>query len=293
MAEGIDTAALGHTIAAAIRERLIARLDEVGPAQEPPAGADPKAAHAIDEHAAEVAAEALAEHRCNIYIEGHAAHIHPQARLACYLDPVDGSMNWDRRIGDPAFVMAWCQGPEANTLDDLEAAYVEGLVSGDCYWAQQGRASYHCGLTRRTMALGRQPSLALEQATGYLRFGYGGAAAQLAATGGLLLAARDVRAVDNAAIEFCEIARGAAGFMVEARGLSDGYNLLAWPIVRAAGGALLDPVGAALAQRRFVAERVQDYVIASSPGLAHAVVEHMRASADGGRRAVEALHKAW
>lgn len=289
MAErGIDTATVGHAIAASIRERLVERLTEAGPLQGA-AGTDPKATHAIDEHAAEIATAALADHRCNIYIEGHAARIHPEARLACYLDPVDGSMNWDRRIGDPAFVLAWCRGPAANSLDDLEAAYVEGLASGDCYWVHAGRAMYHCQLTGRTTHLGPQPPVPLEQAIGYLRFGYGGAAAQLAATGGLLLAARDVRAVDNAAIEFCEIARGAAGFMVEARGLSDGYNLLAWPIVRAVGGALLDPGGAQLAQRSFVAERVQDYVVASSPGLAHEVVEYMRATTEPGRRAIDAL----
>jgi hypothetical protein len=60
--------------------------------------------------------------------------------------------------------------------------------------------------------------------------------------------------------------------MVEARGISDGFNLLAWPLLRAAGGTLLDIDGVPLAPQPFVPDTPCDYVAAGNAELAHAAV---------------------
>lgn len=250
---------------------------------------DLKSAHDIDIRAAAIVRRALADFRCNVVIEGEAAEIDDAAAFCVYIDPVDGSLNWDRGIGDPAFVLAAAPGPRAARLDDLHFAYVEGLRSGDRYRTAGGDAWYHCYLTGRERRLRTAAPHRLAEATGYLRAGYGGARRQLAATLPLYLGARDLRAIDNAASEFGEIARNAAHFLVEARGISDGFNLLAWPVARAAGGVLRGLDGAEPAAAPFEPDAPLDYLLAGNADLAAALLDCMRRFAGGERPALEAL----
>jgi fructose-1,6-bisphosphatase/inositol monophosphatase family enzyme len=65
-------------------------------------------------------------------------------------------------------------------------------------------------------------------------------------------------------MELCEIARGAADFMVECRHASDNYNLLAYPILKSAGGYLVDFRGNSLASLSLESEYIVDYVACGS-----------------------------
>lgn len=272
MDPAIDLPALGHEIARSIRARLEHQLRDYGLGETLGDPSNLKSTHAIDDYAADLAAAALAAYRCNIFIEGRAHRFDPYAPVSFYIDPVDGSTNWERCVGDPAFVIACCPQPVARTLGDLDAAYVEGLASGDRYWACHGEAIYQCARTGQIGRLGPAPPVSLSHATGYLRFGYGGARQQLAHSVPLMFACRDIRAFDNAGTEFCHVARGAAHFILESRGFSDGFNLLAYPVLRTTGGVLLDLEGNSLECRRWDPTEHYDYIAASSPALADEVV---------------------
>lgn len=280
-------AEVGASIAAGIRAMLLDRPDHATESLTDPA--DLKSVHGIDVRAAAVVRRAFADFRCNVVIEGEAAQLDDDALFCVYADPVDGSLNWDRDIGDPAFVLAAAPGPRAACLDDLHFAYVEGLRSGDRYRATGEAAYHHSRLHGRERRLRTAAPRRLAESTGYLRAGYGGARRQLAATLPLYLAARDLRAIDNAASEFGEIARNAAHFLVEARGISDGFNLLAWPVVRAAGGVLRNFDGEDLAARPFEPAEALDYLLAGNAALADAVLERMQRFAAGERAELEAL----
>jgi len=283
-----EFARLAGTIAARVRERLRRRLQDRGGGESLRHGGNLKAVHEIDDEAGAIVRESLDNRRCNVVIEGEAVPA-TEADFCVYVDPVDGSLNWDRGTGDPAFVLAVAAGPRAGCLDDLAFAYVEGLRSGDIYRTDGGRAVYRAALAGREQRLRTGAPDRVEDATGYLRAGYGGARRQLARTLPLYLGARDLRASDNAAIEFGEIARNAAHFMVEARSLSDGFNLLAWPIVRAAGGVLRTLDGGDLPRQPFNPNAAADYVLAGGETLARDVVERMRAFGMEGRADLEAL----
>ncbi|MDZ7748131.1 MAG: hypothetical protein U5K43_04170 [Halofilum sp. (in: g-proteobacteria)] len=285
----LDLPRLGHRIAGDIRARLRDRLVAQGGGETLLDPANLKSAHAIDRHAADAARRALRGESCRIHIEGEASGGAGDASFCVYIDPVDGSLNWDRGIGDPAFVLAAGRGASITTLDGLELAYVEGLRSGDRYYTLGDEAVYWNALTQTRVTLACRGPGRLDAATGYLRCGYGGARAQLEHTLALFLAARDLRAVDNAGTELAEIARNAADFMVEARGISDGYNLLAWPILRAAGGVLLDLDGAELAPQPFAPAAASDFVAANDPRLAAAVVAAMDAGRARSRACLDAL----
>jgi fructose-1,6-bisphosphatase/inositol monophosphatase family enzyme len=279
---------LAGTIAARVRERLRRRLQDRGGGESLHHAGNLKSTHEIDDEAGTIARESFDAWRCNVVIEGEAVP-GSDADFCVYIDPVDGSLNWDRGTGDPAFVLAVAAGPVAGCLDDLSFAYVEGLRSGDTYRTEGGCAVYRAALAGREHRLRTAAPDRIEEATGYLRAGYGGARRQLARTLPLYLGARDLRASDNAAIEFGEIARNAAHFMVEARSLSDGFNLLAWPIVRAAGGALRSLDGADLPPGPFDPNACTDYVLAGSRTLAEDVLQRMRAFDARGRAELEAL----
>ena len=274
--EAVGALARSRRIAAGIRERLLAAAAAAAHGEETLLDPDDlKSAHAIDAVAREVIVEAFRDVACNIRIEGEPPIERADARFCIYVDPVDGSLNWDRGIGDPAFVLAIAPGAAARRLDDLSFACVEGLRSGDRYWTGDDGAWFRSAATGHCLHLRCNAPARVEAATGYLRCGYGGARRQLEHTLSLFLAARDLRAVDNAGTELAEIARNAAHFQVEARGISDGYNLLAWPIVRAAGGVLLDLEGGDIARRPFDPDQPVDYVIAGSRDLAAEIVRRM------------------
>ena len=252
-------------IAARVRSALLERDDTGETLQDP---SDLKSAHAIDRLAARIARRALGGYHCNVLVEGEVHEQDPRAAFCVYLDPVDGSLNWDRGIADPAFVLAVAPGPRADCVDALTFVGIEGLRSGDRYWTANGAAFHESGLSGRRRQLHTAAPRRVGEAVGYLRAGYGAARRQLARTLPLYLGARDLRALDNAAIEFGDIARNAAHFLVEARGISDGFNLLAWPLLRAAGGVLRGLDGSDLGQAPFDPDAPVDFLLAGNPELA-------------------------
>jgi len=287
--EDIELARLAGSVAARVREALRRRLQDARRGESLSDAGDLKSNHEIDARAAAIARQALDGWRCNVVIEGDTAALEPDAAFCVYIDPVDGSLNWDRGIGDPAFVLAAAPGPRAAGLDDLSFAFVAGLRSGDTYRTDQGRAIHRGALTGREHRLSCTAPDRLEEATGYLRAGYGGARRQLAHTLPLYLGARDLRASDNAGTEFAEVARNGAHFMVEARSLSDGFNLLAWPLVRAAGGVLRGLDGSDLPNQSWDPEARIDYILAGGARLADDLLERMRRFDEEGRAELEAL----
>lgn len=282
-------AQIAGTIAGEVRAALLRRGDPAGAAETLHDPGDLKSGHGIDTDAAAVARRVLAGLGCNLYVEGEPPEVAAAAPFCIYLDPVDGSLNWDRGVGDPAFVLAAAAGPRAACPDDLRFAWVEGLRSGDRYRTAAAATWFRAGRSGRERRVSTAAPERVTEATGYLRAGYGGARRQLAHTLPLYLAARDLRAIDNAGTEFGEVARNAAHFLVEARGLSDGFNLLAWPLVRAAGGVLQDLEGEDLAARAWRPDAIVDYVLAGNERLAGDLVARMRRFAGNGRAALEGV----
>ncbi len=122
---------------------------------------------------------------------------------------------------------------------------MEGLRSGDVYYAKDGKAIYYNSILRREFAISAGEVSRLEESTGYIRLGYSGAEIQLRRLYPLLVQAKDIRGIENTGIELCEIAKNAADFLVEARGYSDFYNTLSFPILKASGGAMVNLDGVA------------------------------------------------
>ncbi len=284
----IDFTALGQDAATAVRAALLGDAAR-GRGETLLDPRDLKSGHTVDDVASAAVRERIGGHDCNVYIEGETSEPDPEAAFCLYIDPVDGSLNWDRGIGDPAFVIAAAPGPAAACLDDLAFVYVEGLRTGDRYSADGASACYIEPASGERRELRCNAPDRVEAATAYLRCGYGGARRQLEHSLALMLAARDVRAFDNAATELADIARGSADFMVEARGISDGFNLLAYPLLRAAGATLVDLDGEPLAGQPFDPLQPRDYVAAGSDALARAVVDMIARSRAHQRSLLQAL----
>jgi len=226
----------------------------------------------IDRIINDITVKVLAERSvpCNIYIEGEAPILVRPAEFSIFIDPLDGSSNWLRQVGDPAVAIAIAPTAEETvTLGDLQFAYVAGLLSGDRYYAsgEESIAYYKPNSSREFSPIHTQPTPSLSMAVSYLRFGYSLARVQLVGSLPLLMGCKDVRSFDNASIEIAHIARGAADFMVEARGASENYNLLAYPILKAAGGILTDLNGNSLEGTILSAEVNADYIAAATPQL--------------------------
>jgi fructose-1,6-bisphosphatase/inositol monophosphatase family enzyme len=216
------------TSSASIREPLYTRLRDTGFLGETLSDRnDLKSSHMVDDWARAAIRDILASYRCNVFVESIRTDISKQADFSLYVDPIDGSLNWDRGVGDPCVVIAISDKPTATCLDELTFGYVEGLRSGDIYYTKDHfvfMLNKIIGAEKQIRCSG--PSR-LSDATAYLRPGYSMAERQLKHTFPLFLLARDIRAIDNAGMEFCEIARGAADIMVDARNGSDFFNLLA------------------------------------------------------------------
>lgn len=201
--------------------------------------------------------------------------IHPEIEAPIlYIDPIDGSRNWDRQVGDPAFAMAYSPNPAGHPLDELTFAYVEGLLSGDSYYTLKSKAFYRNFYSGRTMLLNRSPSgPALSEAVAYVKPGYSAAEKVLSLAGQLMKQVKDIRAFDNSAMELCHLARGACDLILEARDLSDYFNLLAWPILRAVDGRLLGLDGGDLRSSVFSPDEIVNFLALRNPNLAGEVLK--------------------
>ncbi|MEQ8974870.1 MAG: inositol monophosphatase family protein [Coleofasciculus sp. C1-SOL-03] len=223
-----------------------------------------KAKQEIDHKASEIIDSCLADYPINLYLQGEHPKLNPHANYSIFVDPIDGTSNWLRQVGDPSFVMAIAAKSSDVTLGDLNFAYVRGLRSGDCYYGTQCAAYFRSAHRQDYTQIYCHSQVSLEDAIAYLRPGYHRAKEALSGSFPLWLCCRDIRSVDNSAMELCEIARGAADFMVECRHASENYNLLAYPILKSAGGYLVDFRGNSLASLSLESEYIVDYVACGS-----------------------------
>jgi len=240
--------------------------------------ADPtnlKSTHDIDTVSAKIASDILSTYNCNIFIESVKNSINSKAQFSIYIDPIDGSLNWERGVGDPCIVIAISPCPTIQNLNDLCFSFVYGLRSHDVYYTDLKNAYFVSSISKKITKIECQGKHSISQATAYLRAGYGAAQQQLNITSSLYSAVRDIRAFDNAAIEMCEIARNAADVMVEARGISDFYNLLAYPILKTAGGYLTDLAGNELGTRAIDFESNYNYIACNNKQLLNDVINKL------------------
>lgn len=234
---------------------------------------DLKSVHEVDKLAADAITSITTNLPCQLLLESFTFPKPKKIEFTLLIDPIDGSVNWDRGIGDPGICIAVTKQTENIRFKDLIFSYVEGFRSGDYYYTQNN-CSYFCSnLFPKTIQLQRSEPKKLEDAMGYLKIGYGGFEKQLQNTYPLFQKAKDIRAFDNTTIEIGEIARNAADFMVDARGLSDMSNLLAYPILKHAGGVITDFLGNPIDQVAIEMDQNMDYIAANSPAL-HQEIMH-------------------
>jgi len=236
---------------------------------------EPKARRSINEVAIETVLETLTDVPCNILLEAWPARRHPRAEFTIIMDPIDGAINWDRGIGDPCLALAIAEKLDQICLGDLIYAYVTGLRTGDTYETRNGKAHYRSGLSGIERVIHTAQTTHLSQAMGYLKMGYGGVAQQLHVCRNLFTRFQDLRSIDNSAIELCELSRGAADVIVEARKLSNNFNVIAYPILKQAGGVLCDLNGASLDLLSLEVEQLVNYVACSTPELRDQVLAQL------------------
>jgi fructose-1,6-bisphosphatase/inositol monophosphatase family enzyme len=270
----MDKLTLCNSICDAIKAHLyndIVQHGYTGESMDDPANL--KSTHDIDKITASIAATILSEHKCNIFIESVDNTIRDDAEFSIYIDPVDGSLNWERGVGDPCVVIAIAALPKIQCLNDLTFSFVYGLRSHDIYYSDLKESYFISSISNNPVSINCHGNQTVSDATVYLRSGYGAAQQQLAATLELYFAARDIRGFDNAAIEMCEIARNAADVMVEARGISDFYNLLAYPILKTAGGFLTDLSGQDLGKVPVEYNSIYNYIACNNQKLLSDIIK--------------------
>ncbi|MEQ8541031.1 MAG: inositol monophosphatase family protein [Coleofasciculus sp. D1-CHI-01] len=223
-----------------------------------------QAKHEINRQAGEIICSCLADYPINLYLQGEHPKLNPYAGYSIFVDPIDGTSNWLRQVGDPSLVIAITSKRLDVTLGDLEFAYVQGLRTGNCYYGTRSAAYFKSAHSQDYTQIYCHSQVSLEDAIAYLRPGYNRAKEALSGSFPLWLCCRDIRSIDNSAMEFCEIARGAADVMVECRHASENYNLLAYPILKAAGGYLVDFRGNSLESLSLDSEYIVDYVTCGS-----------------------------
>ena len=234
---------------------------------------DLKSTHAIDESAIEIIMGELKNYDCNIFMESVPTDIKENADFSIYVDPVDGSLNWDRGVGDPCIVIAISQKTKNIAFKDLTFGFVEGLRSGDVYYADNGKSFFINELTGKKNQITCKGKSKLSESTAYLRPGYSLAKNQFEGSFPIFFLSKDIRAVDNTGIEICEIARNAADILIETRKESDFYNLLAYPILKNAGGFLSDLKGVPFDDQIIDINRKYDYIACNNPELLREVIE--------------------
>lgn len=273
-------------IARSLADTVVSRLIEEGLAGivKLDAGAeDLKGAHDLD--------RVLHEDLCNkieglalpaqIFIEGTsgvARAVGEAPRFQMFFDPIDGSSNCDRWVGDPAFVMAISENLDRPTYGELCFGYVQGLRSGDYYYTLGGRAYHYSAFHRKIYECDctKAGVESIEGAVTYLNLGYGSKYGSRAAriAQAVVGHVRDVRGFDNTAMEVCEIARNAAHLRIECRQGSEGANLLAsMTILRVAGGAVRRIDGSPLEPRPVHLDERIDFIAGSNEKLVSEAVE--------------------
>ncbi len=226
-----------------------------------------KATHHADKIASKAILEILQNEPCRLFMESFEHTSSSNPKFCVFIDPVDGSINWDRGIGDPAVCIAITSQLAEVKYKDLEFVYVQGLRSGDIYFYANGQAWYQNKLTGKIWLMKSNQSIALSDAMGYLKTGYGGARKQLDKTLPLFYKCKDIRAIDNSAMELAELSRGATNFIVDARDLSDGYNLLAYPMIKHCGGKITNLKGHDIGELELNPSQIINFIAASDQKL--------------------------
>ena len=268
---------LCRAISQKVKNSLVQNLSKTGWVGETLAkSSDLKSTHQIDEMAIRVLLEVLKDYQCNIYLESEPVEHKDRADFSIFIDPVDGSLNWERGVGDPCIAIAISEKTKGIKLKDLSYAYVEGFRSGDIYYTQSGYSYFFSQLTQKEVCIHSVGKARLSEATAYLRPGYSLAKNQLEGSFPIFLLCRDIRAIDNAGLEICEIARNAADLMIEARKGSDNFNLLAYPILKYAGGILCDLSGNSLDELNMESSQQVDYIACNNPELLTQTLDVLR-----------------
>jgi fructose-1,6-bisphosphatase/inositol monophosphatase family enzyme len=271
-----DLIKLGRRLAKEIRKVLIREIKSTSRIEEP---REVKATHKIDEIAYKIIARETTGLPIRIVIEG-AEPINPEINApVLFIDPVDGSRNWERQIGDPAFAMAYTTSEGDLHFKDLSFCFIECLRSGDQYYTLNGKAFYKSKLLNQKAAkLPKRNVKVLKDSLAYIKPGYSQAAKAIDFAKPIMLACKDIRAIDNSASELCELARGATDLIIEARDLSDFHNLLAYPILKATGCIVTDLKGNDLGETKAIPEKVYDFMAFSSSELKEEVLKALKVS---------------
>ncbi|MGK7394965.1 MAG: hypothetical protein ACNS62_10345 [Candidatus Cyclobacteriaceae bacterium M3_2C_046] len=228
---------------------------------------DVKSVHQIDRITGQRIRELLGSYPCNLYMESFPPLLKDSAEFTVFIDPVDGSINWDRGIADPCLAIAISDKVNHLHFHDLSFAYIEGFISGDFYFTHEKESYYYNQLTDTTRVIKCNKHIKLADSLGLLKTGYGQAEKQLKKTYSLFLKCKDIRAFDNTNLEICLLSRNAADFMVDVRGLSDFYNLLAFPILKYAEGSIYDLEGKNLENQLIKPDQNYDYLACVNAGL--------------------------
>jgi len=233
-----------------------------------------KDTHHIDQLAFDLIKRELGHLPVNLYLEGFPPITNAGAAYNFYIDPVDGSRNWDRAVGDPCFCLAVSEHKPHLTFRDIRFAFIGGYHSFDQYYLQDGRAFYESHILQQRVSLTDINRVeTLSRAHAYLKPGYSAAKYHFDFCLPIYFRVKDIRAIDNSGMDLCEIARGAADFAIEARQLSDFYNLLAYPIFHAAGGIITDLTGQDLIDKEFDINAQYDFIASSNRGLLTEILE--------------------
>lgn len=252
---------------------------------------DLKGHHSVDE----IAIDKIKEHlttiniQANIYIEGHEPIIQgDDPEFSIYIDPVDGSLNRDLRVGNPSCVIAMSSHKESQ-FKDLEFGYVYDLHSGDTYYSYNDEAFYITAGQEEAIQIKCDSSVyKLEDAIAYINSGYGAdfAKQEFLKTGVLRFLVKHVNGFDNTSMEICQMARGAAHLRVESRSYtdsnrkkkgSDHANLIAaMTIGKASGLYITDLEGKPLDEEMIDIDKVQDFICCSNPDLLEETVDKIR-----------------
>jgi len=214
----------------------------------------------------------------SIHIEGYPSILSSNTRFHIFIDPVDGSLNCDLAVGDPAVVIAYAYG-KMPSFKDIFCGYVYCLRSKDTYFSKKGCVYYRKAESKKPFRIKCDSSVKkLKDAILYYNDGYGQefAEASFKKAGALPLFVKHRNAFDNAAAEICQLARGAAHLRVEARSYqkgrqkrgSDHANILtAFSIGKPAGLIVTDLEGKPLDDIIIKLDESQDFICVASKEL--------------------------
>lgn len=259
---------LCKNISSRVKSELVNRLSKTGFIGESISNPNSlKSTHEIDNIAIKIIKDVLKDFNCNIFMESAVSGVKKDADFSVFIDPVDGSLNWDRGVGDPCIVIAISDKSKEIRFRDLLYAYVEGFRSGDIYYTRGDSSYFISKLTNKEVKIICKGNSKLSEATAYLRPGYDLAKNQFEGSFPVFLLCKDIRAIDNTGMEICEIARNAADIMVETRKMSDFFNLMAFPILRNAGGIICDLNGNRLDNQLMDVDKQYDYIACNNQKL--------------------------